>query len=46
VYLAQAGLPMDQPLAVALLLRAKSLVLSLLGGILFLFERTTALPHV
>ncbi len=40
VYLAQAGLPMDQGLAVALLLRAKNLVFSLLGGVLFLFERT------
>ena len=40
VYLAQAGIPMDQGLAVALLLRAKNLLLSLVGGVLFLFERT------
>lgn len=40
VYLAQAGVPMDQGLAVALLLRAKNLLLSLVGGVLFLFERT------
>lgn len=40
VYLAQAGLPLDQGLAVALLLRAKNLLFSLVGGVLFLFERT------
>jgi uncharacterized protein (TIRG00374 family) len=39
VYLAQAGLPMDQGLAVALLLRAKNILLSLVGGVLFLIER-------
>jgi glycosyltransferase 2 family protein len=42
VYLAQAGLPMDQGLAVALLLRAKNLLISLIGGILFLFDRAPA----
>jgi hypothetical protein len=36
--------PMDQGLAVALLLRAKNLLLSLVGGVLFLFERTNVPP--
>jgi glucose uptake protein GlcU len=39
-YMAQAGAPLDQGLAVALALRAKSLLVSLIGGILFLAERS------
>jgi uncharacterized membrane protein YbhN (UPF0104 family) len=45
VHLAQAGLPMDQCLAVALRLRAKNLVFSLVGGVLFLFERKRTKPE-
>lgn len=39
VYLAQAGMQIDQGLAVALILRAKNLLVSLFGGLVFLAER-------
>lgn len=42
VYLAQAGMQMDQGLAVALILRAKNLLVSLFGGLIFVAERDPA----
>ena len=42
VYLIPAGAELEQGLAVALLLRAKTLVLSLAGGVLYLAEDRAA----
>lgn len=42
VYLAQTGLQLEHGLAVALILRAKNILVSLFGGLIFLAERTPA----
>ncbi len=42
IYLLPAGVPVDQGLAISLILRAKSLLLSLIGGMIILLDRSAS----